>query len=447
MVQTQVSSLSCINTPIDCLPEHVLSGIFVLLCRSWSAIDGGWGRIRRPRVPYVLASVSRHWRATALSTSKIWGFVDLSLRSEHLATHLARSKNQPITVNLFLGEDGNVDVQEALRILGEKQNWARIEHLSIGLGFEGPRVSGPVVEALNNAINANPTGIFQTISVHVMAFNGDMGAGLGELHLRIPQSQTLRSISLIHVALSPMLGIPSSPWLELERVELRYVDVGLQDLLFPLLDLALNLTYLSLNGSRFRHRNGTGMSTPRSRHSILLPKLDTLDLCGTGGVTGLNVTFQTLNMPNLRFLNFTANGIHRWADIDWDAICHCHRLEHLHPNGLPSEALIGLLSHIENLPNLRLFVLYSGESTSGEFARQLVGWLLETSHCPMLRNLSIFFPLDSESMGIIEELRGVRPSLKVYVELDESDFDEDNTEHEDIWEAEDEGGQVDNGPN
>ncbi|KAG8712719.1 hypothetical protein FRC08_014170 [Ceratobasidium sp. 394] len=427
MAQTEAASLSCINAPIDRLPEHVLSSIFVTV-----RIGAGWSNIRRMRVPYILASVSRHWRMTALSTSRLWDFVDLSLRSEHLATHLARSKNQPIKVNIFLGKDGSVNVQESLRILGEKHNWTRIEHLDITSDLECLTVGGAVIDALNSAINVNPIGIFQTISVHVTGFNGDMDIGSGELHLRVPQYQTLRRLSLVHVALSPIPGVPSLPWLGLEHVELKYVDVGLPDLLFPLLDLAPNLTYLSLHGSQLQHRPNTGTSTPRSRYSILLPKLDTLHLCGAGGVAGLNVTFQTLNMPNLRFLDLTANGSHRWADIDWNAICHCRGLKRLRLTGLSSEALIGLLSHIGRLTALQSFMLFPGQSTSDEFARQLAGWLLETSHCPTLLDLSIFFPLDSGSMGIIGELRGVRPSLEVYVEPDESDYEEHGTEQEDI---------------
>ncbi|KAG9092679.1 hypothetical protein FS749_015524 [Ceratobasidium sp. UAMH 11750] len=444
MAQTQVASLSCINTPINRLPEHVLSSIFVTVYFGWR-INREWNGIQQTRVPYILASVSRHWRTIALSTSRLWDFVDLSLRSEHLATHLARSKNQPIDVELFLGKDSNVDIQESLRILGERHNWTRVEHLDIGLGSERPRVSGPVVDAVNTAINANPVGIFQTISIHV---DRSVDTGPGELRLRIPQSQALRRVSLHEVGLSPMLIPSSSPLLELEHVELESVDIGLPDSLFPLLDLAPNLTSLSLGGSRLRTRPGSTTSTPRSGHSISLPKLNDLTLHSTRGVAGLNVMFQTLNMPNLRFLSFTALVNRQWAGIDWNAICHCHRLRYLRLAGLTSEALMGLLSHIDMLAQLQALILSPGRPAPDEFARQLARRLLDTSHCPGLLDLSMYFPLDNGSMGIIEELRSARPSLTVYVESDEWDYEEDDIEDENgILEAENAGDQAENDTN
>ncbi|KAG9080951.1 hypothetical protein FS749_007846 [Ceratobasidium sp. UAMH 11750] len=427
MAQTQFSSLYYTTTPINCLPEHVLSGIFVTVCRDWR-ISVEWGVIRQTRVPYILASVSRHWRAIALSTSRLWDFVDLSLRSEHLATHLARSKNLPIEVGLILGEACDIDIQESLRILGEKHNWTRVAHLDIGFSSEG--VSGPVVDALNSAINANPAGIFKTIFIRVMDYFIAMDTGPDQPHLCIPQSQTLRMISLCCVGLPPISRPHSSPFFELECVELEFVDVGLPDSLFPLLDLAPNLTYLPPDGPWPRPGPDASTPTPRSRHSILLPKLDRLTLHNTGGVAGLNITFQMLNMPNLRHLRFAANSNSHWTGIDWNAICHCRGMQYLQLGGLTSEALMGLLSHIDMLAQLQALILFPGQPPPDEFARQLARRLLETSQCPKLLDLNMPFPLDNRSMEIIEELRGARPSLSIYVESDGSNYEEGDTENE-----------------
>ncbi|KAG8756673.1 hypothetical protein FRC12_010491 [Ceratobasidium sp. 428] len=142
------------NTPFDHLPDPIISNIFVLTWNSWDLVDEAWGDVYESCIPYVLAAVSRRWRAIALSTSKIWTFVDLSLRAEYLATHLARSKNLRLDVNLALDEDIHVDLRELLHIFEETDSWARTGYLDASLDLD--RIS-LLVNAINGATDTNPT--------------------------------------------------------------------------------------------------------------------------------------------------------------------------------------------------------------------------------------------------------------------------------------------------
>ncbi|KAG8714980.1 hypothetical protein FRC08_011172 [Ceratobasidium sp. 394] len=416
-----------LDVPVECLPDTVLSSIFVLLCRSWDATDAGWRGIGQQRVPYVLASVSRRWRAVALSTSRLWEYVDLSLLSELLATHLARSKSVPIDVDLGSRKAINVDTQESLRILGETRNWARVRYLDATLGFEPPIVTNRVIDALNSAIDANPADALESIHITVQDRRDTTGIEPEKLHLHVPQSQALETIDLHGISL---FRLPLSPLPRLECLRLADVYVSLPNLLLPLLELTPNLETLSLGGCRFQFEPGSS-SIPRPKHSILLSKLSTLRLDGTGGLGGLNTMFQALDMPNLRVLSFSTYSNRLSATIDWNAVRRCNALQSLTLAGLSSECLMGLLSHIDVLVQLELISLYpSRYSTPDDFVRQLARRLLETSNCPMLVDLNICFPLHKGSMGIIEELGGARPSLWVYVEPDEPEYEEDDAESE-----------------
>ncbi|KAG9082839.1 hypothetical protein FS749_006535 [Ceratobasidium sp. UAMH 11750] len=175
-----------------------------------------------------------------------------------------------------------------------------------------------------------------------------------------------------------------------------------------------NLKFLSLDGCRFHFKPGSS-TTLRPDHSILLPKLSTLWLDGMGGLAGLNTMFQVLDVPDLRVLSFSTYSNRLSATIDWNAVCRCSALRSLTLTGFSSELLMGLLLHIDVLVQLKLISLDPNRySTPDDFVRQLARRLLETSNCPMLVNLNIFFPLHKDSMGIIEELRGARLSLRVY---------------------------------
>ncbi|KAG8714983.1 hypothetical protein FRC08_011175 [Ceratobasidium sp. 394] len=406
---------------IEYLPDSLLSSIFLLLYRGWDKSDAKWCGTRHPHIPYALASVSRRWRAVALSTSRLWDLVDLSLPSEILATHLARSKSVPIDVDLVWGKNVHANLQKSLGILEERRNWTRVRYLDATLGFELPSATGLIMDALNSAIDANPTDVLEGIRVTILDRPDAADLGRDKLHLHIPQSQALKTIDVHSISLS---HVPSSPLLRLEQLRLVGVNVDLSDLLLPLLELAPNLKTLSLNGCRFWFKLDTESGTWGPTHSISLPRLGALLLDAAGGV---NIIFQKLNMPNLRILNFSTHSNYpSWqASIDWNAICRCSALRSLTLTGFSSELLLELLSHIGGLAQLESIALHpSLYSAPDDFAEQLARRLLDTSQCPMLVDLSLFFSLHRDSLVIIGELRRTRPLLRVYVEPNESEYED-----------------------
>ncbi|KAG9087020.1 hypothetical protein FRC07_012932, partial [Ceratobasidium sp. 392] len=413
-----------INTPIDCLPAPILSDIFILTCYTWDVSDRAWreANIRQMRIPYVLASVSRRWHAIAVSTSKIWDHVDLSLRPQFLATHLARSKNLPIDVYLILGENSNFRFEESLRILKEKNTWARMRFLAAMLGLERPAIGSRFIDAFNNAMDNTPSAIFQTISMVIIAEDGVIEAEHGKLHIYVPRSQALRDVGLAGVSLSPApRSLPSTTLPQLKCLQLDSTNIRLLDQLLPSLELASNLIYLSLHGCQLQSGFVT-TATPRPRHSILLEKLHTLKLDNIEGTVELNMAFQTLDMPNLRVLTFSDDWSHHDANLDWKAICHCRALRSLRLTRFPTDTLAELLEHIDTLGQLERFMLYPGYAPSTDnFAEQFIHRLFETSYCPKLRDLDIFYSLNTESVESITELRSIRPSLDIRLSEDESD--------------------------
>ncbi|KAG8792583.1 hypothetical protein FRC12_005634 [Ceratobasidium sp. 428] len=414
MPQIQACPLLRIDTPINHLPDPVISEVFIFACRNWyTRSDNSWCGMR---VPYTLASVSHRWRAIALSTSQIWSFVDLSLRPELLPNHLTRSKNVPINAKLVLGENSNADgVQESLRILSEKSAWSRLRYLDAMVGLERPILSGQFIDAFNAAFEANPTSVFETISMVILT--EDVDAGPGDLHLHVPSSRVLRTISMFNVGLSPIPHLPSSPLPRLERLELDHASIRLLDSLLPLLELTPNLVLLSLEECRLQSRSNITI-TSRPRHSVPLANLRTLKLCDIKGPVELNTMFQVLNMPNLQYLIFSLHD----TRLDWSAIRHCRTLQYLYLKGFTSEHLAGLLPHIDALGQLEQFILHPGYlTTPHDFVDQLARKLLETPDCPRLKDLKIRFPLNSQVMETITELTCARPSLIIYLESDESD--------------------------
>ncbi|KAG8741446.1 hypothetical protein FRC12_015671, partial [Ceratobasidium sp. 428] len=151
-----------VDTPFHRLPDSVTSDIFVLVWRGHNNPDETWCGIHPRRIPYILAAVSRRWRAIALSTSRIWVLVDLSLRTELLAGHLARSKDLPIDVDLALNNDHPSDFEETLQILSETKSWARVSYLGAQLSLDRIAV---LVDVLNSTTNANDTSMHRSIRI------------------------------------------------------------------------------------------------------------------------------------------------------------------------------------------------------------------------------------------------------------------------------------------
>ncbi|KAG1725619.1 uncharacterized protein EDB91DRAFT_1167741 [Suillus paluster] len=92
---------------INVLPVEILSYIFTLATHSTSStIPEFKQRYEIPvspesvTMPTVLASVHRHWRHIALSTSTLWSSLVMSLEQvvRRLAAHIARSRNSPVDI-------------------------------------------------------------------------------------------------------------------------------------------------------------------------------------------------------------------------------------------------------------------------------------------------------------------------------------------------------------
>ncbi|KAG8784554.1 hypothetical protein FRC12_018557 [Ceratobasidium sp. 428] len=401
------------STPFDALPDFVISDIFVLV---WCSHD--FHKIRRDihkmRIPYNLASVSRRWREVALSTSRIWTFVNLSLRPEHLAAHLARSKHLPIDVGLILDKKySQVNLRELLHILKETNIWARMSDLGALLDH---RYMDVFVNAFNSAIDDNSASVLQSIRIEPPSDSDQLEGRMLPLawtDLRIPQSQILRSIYLDHVRLSPIQELPSCPLPGLQRLEFKGIDLSLPNSLLPFLCLTPNLTYLAFGRCLLQALSDTTVA-PRPRHSILLAELDTLTLSDAGLQVGLNLLFRMLDMPKLRSVSFCTHD----AVFDGLALIgmpspHPYTFSS-RPGRTSSEALAGLLSRINQLRQLSALLLFDCElPTPDEFVGRLARRLLETSCCPSIVTLGIYFPLGDESREFVKELKRTRPSMSI----------------------------------
>ncbi|KAG8756742.1 hypothetical protein FRC12_010476 [Ceratobasidium sp. 428] len=394
------------GTSFDCLVEPVISDIFAY---TWRLSNGAWSDLHRirtrtqTRIPYTLASVSRHWRAIALTTSRIWSFIDLSLPPKALTVHLARSKNVPIEVELITYEDSNAhDVQESLRILEETGSWARIQYLSAILNREHARL---LAVAFNNAIDADTTGTIQTIALRRNAF-GDVADGL---YPHIPPFQPFYSVDM------GSIGLPLSPLRGLENINFKYIEVPLLDSLFPFLDLTPNLTRLSLEHCWLQ----SGVTNTRPRHSILLSNLKELRLNKLDSITTvLNMLFRTLDTPNLEFLEIicTYSAAFR-HELDLDAICRNRALKCLYLTKMHYGALLRLFPQLHNLGQLEQLALSPDykcrNGASVKFVGQLAGALLQTCCCPALRELSLPSHITEEATEMINELGRTRPLLNI----------------------------------
>ncbi|KAG8775896.1 hypothetical protein FRC12_001215 [Ceratobasidium sp. 428] len=424
MISSQIQPRT--DTSFDHLPDSVISDIFVVIWCTWPA----WYDVREGRIPYILAAVSRRWRAIALSTSKIWTFVDLSLRAERLATHLTRSKNLPLEVKLVLDEDSDIDVRESLRMLKETDIWARTGRLDARLSLEHVAL---LVDALNAATTINSRSVLQSIAIVTFVRRDRRINNTPEQsNLRIPQSQALCAIDMDCVGIFPILDPPSSPLLGLQRLVLERVEVTIPDSLLPFLELTPNLEKLILRHCYIGSTPNTATAA-RPRHSIVLANLWLLSLYDVEGVAGLNLLFRTLNMPNLGHLSFRTDSNCRWTRLDWEAICHCRALKDLSLQGFSSRALAGLLSRVELLNRLKsIDIRNTLLAIPDEFAVQLVHRLLvDVSCCPNLSALFVLFPLQSEHIGTVKELRRTRPTLIAHVDWDESQYEEADAVTED----------------
>ncbi|KAG8708395.1 hypothetical protein FRC08_018921 [Ceratobasidium sp. 394] len=80
------------QAPVDILPGSILSDIFLHVKSASTHWD------HQIRTPFTLATVSRRWRTIALSTSRLWDYVDGFLPTERAMAHLTRSRHVPMRV-------------------------------------------------------------------------------------------------------------------------------------------------------------------------------------------------------------------------------------------------------------------------------------------------------------------------------------------------------------
>ncbi|KAG9112446.1 hypothetical protein FRC07_007901, partial [Ceratobasidium sp. 392] len=381
------------SPPIDALPDSLLSDIFVLTCYQSSRVVCVTGR-GRLECCYVLSWVSRRWRAIALSTSKIWCFLNAPHRVEYLATQLARTGEAPIDVLfdlIYLGADNILkDIEDSLDLLAEKSHWARIRDLDVELMEDLPGLSDLVIEGISKVVDASPVVNFWDICVRYTddPINNDLEAPeLDETlsALSLPYSPVLRSICLDLVSLSLKNQVSTRSLLCLQQLEFSRMIISLSNLLFPLLALAPNLTEVQISTCWFC----PGPDDLTRPPSIALQKLERLSLYRVKGLPALNAVFQVCDMTSLRKIMLVSESSVSFVDedrtIDWRSIGRCCTLEELDVGGLSSEFLADLLLQTEKLKGLRRLNIGPDHMQSPiEFVEQLVQKLVDTPCCPAL---------------------------------------------------------------
>ncbi|KAG9118276.1 hypothetical protein FRC07_007288 [Ceratobasidium sp. 392] len=428
------------NTPIERVPDYLISEIFVLVCNYWEAISS-W-RKSRTHLPSTLASVSRRWRAIALSTSRIWNFIDISLHAEHVVTRLARNRGLPIDVALHLVEHDHPNTEalrKSLHILERGENWTRIRNLDLTVvqNSDDKQVSAVgtlVLDTLNNATDANFSNNIENITVLVLEQNFHwIACNDEELFLCLPHSPNLHSVRLDKVGLALMQPGHESPLPRLQRLELTRVSIGLSDLFVPLLNLAPNLEMLSLDTCWFWQEPSLPTVPDRSILMVGLKRV-TLYIVERGAIE-LSIALQALNMPNLQSLVITSTVVPDHCNlgfpIDWRFISYCHALEFLGLHCFGCSNFEGFLPHLHKLGNLKELELSAHELTDDpqEFIEQLTQTLTDAMCCPMLNDLCINFDVDAETVQVLEGLERIRPHLHVDVDSDPLDYEyrEDGT--------------------
>ncbi|KAG9105400.1 hypothetical protein FRC07_009314 [Ceratobasidium sp. 392] len=424
MTQSRLPLRIAANAPIERIPDYVMSEIFVLVCSDREQTSTS--RKSRTRLPSTLASVSRRWRAIALSTSRIWTFVDISLHIVYIATRLARNRNLPIDVALYLVEHDHPNTEafrKSLHILNRADSWTLIRNLDLTVvqnaDDKGVSAFGTlVINAFNNATDANLLSNIEDITILVLEQNFHMVVCNDEgLFIRLPHSPSLHSVRLDKVGLALMQLELQPPLSRLQRLELSRISIGLSDLFVPLLNLAPNLEVLSLDTCWFW--SGPSLLTiPDCSILMLGLKRVTLYII-EDGATELGVALRALSMPNLQFLVITSAVAPNLCGLDfptdWKFISRCHALEVLVLHGLSFE---GFLPHLHDLGNLKELELSDCEEMDDpqEFVEQLAQSLEDTVCCPMLHDLRIDLNLDAETAQVIEDLERVRPHLHIDVD-------------------------------
>ncbi|KAH7913342.1 hypothetical protein BJ138DRAFT_1002462 [Hygrophoropsis aurantiaca] len=100
------------RTPINSLPNEIIAEIFVLGSTSHRETDAHERWASGMLFACCVASVNRHWREVALSIPIIWSTIIISDRKSLAfpALLIARSRNLPLDVVMYLGSDEENDM-------------------------------------------------------------------------------------------------------------------------------------------------------------------------------------------------------------------------------------------------------------------------------------------------------------------------------------------------
>ncbi|KAG8737277.1 hypothetical protein FRC10_008382 [Ceratobasidium sp. 414] len=414
---------------VNNLPESILSDIFLLVKSASTSRD------HQLRTPFALATVSRYWRMIALSTSRLWDFLDTLLPAERAMTHMVLSSHTPMQVllDIFYANMNTTTLTNIFHALGT-DIWTRAQDLIIMLDYERPTLSKLTMDTLNGVIDAGHPGVFQKITIAVLidSFDPEEAEPDNELCLHLPNSQMLRSLCLeqVDLSLKHLAHVTSFPLLR--ELGLKRIYVGLENLLFPLLNLVPNLVKLSLDSCEFYLESEYSPVTHQG-HSVLLPQLEKLALRKAQSLYPLNGLFRALNMPNLRKFKFGA-GSSAWVfpprPIDWGIVFHNHTPEKLQLEGFNSKILADLVTHIDKLDKLKeLEILPDGFREQVDFPFDFANKLLETSCCPMLKEMQLPWnrQLDAYSWVALKDLKAERPSLNIYLDMEEVECSEEES--------------------
>ncbi|KAG9086711.1 hypothetical protein FS749_003434 [Ceratobasidium sp. UAMH 11750] len=412
---------------VDILPDSILSDIFLHVksaCTGWD---------HQIRTPFALATVSRRWRTIALSTSRLWDFLDVLLPNERATTHLVRSSHAPMKVWLDIFH-ANMNTTTLTNIFHARGTdiWTRAYDLGIMLDYERPKLSKLTMDTLNGVIDAGHHGVFQKITIVVVidCFDPDEVEPDTELCLYLPDSPILRSLCLEQVALSlkHLSHVSSLPLLQ--ELELKRIYIDMEDLLFPLLSLVPNLVKLSLDSCDIFL---VPVPAERPKISIPLSKLEKLTLRKTRSLHSLNILFKTLEMPHIRTLKFGV-GPTAWVfpprAIDRGVVFRHHTLEKLELEGFSPEIMEDLVKHIDKLDNLKKLEVLSDDPCDWvDFPFDLANKLLWTSHCPVLQEVQLPWneQLDPDSWETLKNLKTDRPSLHIYLDMEELECSEEES--------------------
>ncbi|KAG9095513.1 hypothetical protein FS749_010321 [Ceratobasidium sp. UAMH 11750] len=202
------------------------------------------------------------------------------------------------------------------------------------------------------------------------------------------------------------------------------------DLLFPLLRLVPNLVKLSLDSCDI---SLVPVPAERPKSSIPLSKLEKLTLRKTRSLHSLNILFKTLEMPNIRALKFGV-GPTAWVfpprAIDWGVVFRHHTLEKLELEGFSPEIMEDLVKHIDKLGNLKKLEVSPDHPCEWvDFPFDLANKLVWTDHCPMLQEVQLPWneQLDPDSWETLKNLKTDRPSLHIYLDMEELECSEEES--------------------